>query len=256
MSFVRIPVARPCWARRAHQSATGNEARIILADLEGPDGPFYSAVVNPTVRRRVYELGLSNNAGLLDVHPQLALQPRLLSGRALSADAGMDGHGVPSPRRSGAADMADPANAADAEETARRQADARTRVVTSRKTPRAGPGAGRGESVDAGAARVDYLTEGADREAGLGGDAWGREEDVRGASAGFDFAAAARQEQRVATGAGEEDEMGEAWETADSRFVGLSPGARRAAARRESREAVQRGRRRRDSGAGEGGADG
>lgn len=63
------------------ESSLGNEARIILANLEGPEGPFYTSVVDESLRKQIYERALSQPlpADSSDVHPQLSLQPRLLS---------------------------------------------------------------------------------------------------------------------------------------------------------------------------------
>lgn len=62
------------------ESSLGNEARIILADLEGPDGPIYSTTVDESVRKAIYERALAQprSADAGDRHPQLFLQPRLL----------------------------------------------------------------------------------------------------------------------------------------------------------------------------------
>lgn len=74
------------------ESSLGNEARIILADLEGPEGPFYSSTVEESIRKTIYERALAQpraaDAG--DRHPQLSLQPRLLEdmGSAPSSPAG------------------------------------------------------------------------------------------------------------------------------------------------------------------------
>lgn len=60
----------------------GNEARIILADLEGPDGPYYVSVVDDSMRRQIYDritFNQSDKHTYEDLHPQLALRPRLLS---------------------------------------------------------------------------------------------------------------------------------------------------------------------------------
>jgi hypothetical protein len=61
-------------------SLLGNEARVILAGLEGPDGPYYASVVDESLRRQIYERALTQPraADGSDVHPQLLLQPRLL----------------------------------------------------------------------------------------------------------------------------------------------------------------------------------
>lgn len=72
-------------------SPLGNEARIVLGDAEGPDGPLYNRVVGEALRREIVE---RRQGG--DVHPQMALTPRLvedgvagvLEGRS-RADAGV-----------------------------------------------------------------------------------------------------------------------------------------------------------------------
>lgn len=62
------------------ESSLGNEARIILADLEGPEGPFYSSTVEESMRRTIYERAMAQPraADKGDRHPQHSLKPRLL----------------------------------------------------------------------------------------------------------------------------------------------------------------------------------
>lgn len=62
-------------------SSLGNEARIILADLEGPDGPYYTASVDEELRKRIFDRTTSETraADADDVHPQRSLRPRLLA---------------------------------------------------------------------------------------------------------------------------------------------------------------------------------
>jgi hypothetical protein len=73
-------------------SSLGNEARIVLAGLEGPDGPFYASAVAEDLRKRVYERALTQvrAADAEDVHPQLALQPRLMRGIGAAPSAAED----------------------------------------------------------------------------------------------------------------------------------------------------------------------
>lgn len=73
------------------ESSLGNEARIILADLEGPEGPLYTSTVEESIRKSIYERALAQPraADEGDRHPQLSLQPRLLEnmGSATSSPA-------------------------------------------------------------------------------------------------------------------------------------------------------------------------
>lgn len=70
-------------------SSLGNEARIILAELEGPDGPYF----RNTCRERGFEEDLVSVVAQIeasgdpqyDLHPQLRLKPRLLSDVPLQA---------------------------------------------------------------------------------------------------------------------------------------------------------------------------
>lgn len=66
-------------------SALGNEARIVLAELEGPEGPYLRSVI----RERGFETAFADalatvqvptsDTEQVDVHPQLCLKPRLLT---------------------------------------------------------------------------------------------------------------------------------------------------------------------------------
>lgn len=59
-------------------SALGNEARIILAELEGPEGPYFRQVCRE--HNFVTDFSMfSLDDEQFDVHPQLRLKPRLIS---------------------------------------------------------------------------------------------------------------------------------------------------------------------------------
>lgn len=89
VSFVRHRASHVSADMFAHivttgvDSPLGNEARIVLAELEGPDGPYFRHVC----RERGFETDLyavvagmeEGGDPVHDVHPQLRLRPRLMS---------------------------------------------------------------------------------------------------------------------------------------------------------------------------------
>lgn len=60
-------------------SAIGNEARIILAELEGPDGLYFRAACREKGFMLHFDDDVITSSFYTGEHPQLSLQPRLLN---------------------------------------------------------------------------------------------------------------------------------------------------------------------------------
>lgn len=64
------------------ESALGNEARIVLAELEGPDGPYFRQVCHERSFQEDFVAIVAaqhdTSNPVSDLHPQLRLKPRLL----------------------------------------------------------------------------------------------------------------------------------------------------------------------------------
>jgi hypothetical protein len=170
------------------------------------------------------------------VHPQRALQPRLLSGSA--ADGARDALNGAMPGIPGMPGMPGiPARTTDAG----RGGEGRTRVPTARRALRQADSAER-TTIDWGNdERADDVDgqeaswSGWDEEAG---DESSRSERPAGVWRCFDFAAAARGETQTRNKQSEEEEA-----DAGDGLAGLVPSQRRAAVRREKREGAVRARR-------------